>query len=53
MEIKRKALSRVTSIRIILNITGEETLGKGNTYIQDAFLILLETKESLLKQESI
>jgi hypothetical protein len=28
-----------------LNITGEEMTPKGNTYIQDAFLILLRRKE--------
>jgi hypothetical protein len=53
-KLQEKTLSRVTSIRN-LNITGEEmTLWKKEIPIfKMLFLILLETKESLLKQESI
>jgi hypothetical protein len=53
MEITRKD-PFTGDIQYNLNITGEEMhSGKRNTYIQDAFPILLERKESLLKQESI
>jgi hypothetical protein len=53
-KLQEKTLSRVTSIHN-LNITGEEmTLWKKEIPIfKMLFLILLETKESLLKQESI
>jgi hypothetical protein len=53
-KLQEKTLSRVTSMHN-LNITGEEmTLWeKGIPIFKMLFLILLETKESLLKQESI